>query len=94
MLVLFSYLAVGCHMRDRHPSISFLQYKATHFQDPKAAPGPTTTPASARQFLCQLCRRIVTEPLLRAHLVHVHRNYFQQEREEEEDDDEIQAESL
>ncbi len=108
--VLFSFLAVGCHMRDRHPSISFLQYKLTHFHDPKAAaanaaaskPAAAATvtgskPAAARLYRCRLCPLAVTEAQIKSHLVRAHHAALLRQQEalnDDNDDDDDEIQVL
>jgi hypothetical protein len=87
-------------MRDRHPSISFLQYKLTHFHDPKAAaaiaagskPAAAATatgtkPAAARLYRCRLCPLSVTEAQIKSHLVRAHHAALLRQQEALNDDD-------
>jgi hypothetical protein len=108
--VLFSFLAVGCHMRDRHPSISFLQYKLTHFHDPKAATAATAAskpataatatgskPAAARLYRCRLCPLAVTEAQIKSHLVRAHHAALLRQQEalhDDNDDDDDEIQVL
>ena len=61
-------------MRDRHPSISFVQYKLTHFHDPSAQ---SSTPAPFRLYRCRLCRTMVKHSDLVRHQFQLHRNPIQ-----------------
>jgi hypothetical protein len=96
-------------MRDRHPSISFLQYKLTHFHDPKAAaataaskPAAAATaasskPAAARLYRCRLCPLAVTEAQIKSHLVRAHHAALLRQQEalnDDNDDDDDEIQVL
>ena len=76
-------------MRDSHPGTSFLQYKTTHFHDPKAA---GCGPAPTRLYRCRLCFQAVPEAQIKSHLVRLHHAALQcQQDADNEADDEIQV---
>ena len=71
--LLFSFLDIGLHMRNKHPSIDFLQYRLTHLHDPNKS---TSSASLGRRFRCRFCRAMVAEPDLFSHLDRRHREDF------------------